>query len=65
MPPATGSMRIYSDAYNSVKMVPRFGGRFGIMSQVGIGSRDGVLVPWTRAISMLKQQRLRTEMTYQ
>lgn len=44
-PPATGSMRMYNDAYRRVKTVPRLGGRFGMMSQLGMGIREGVLVP--------------------
>lgn len=44
---------MYSDAYNNVVSVPRFGGRFGMMSQAGIGSKEGVLVPWTQVVSML------------
>jgi len=45
MPPATGSMRIYNVAYNKVATVARLGGRFGMISQFGMGKRDGVLVP--------------------
>ena len=45
MPPATGSIRMYSVAYSKAEMVPRLGGRFGIRSQLGMGTSDGVLVP--------------------
>lgn len=45
MPPATGSIRMYSVAYSKAEMVPRLGGRFGIRSQFGMGTSDGVLVP--------------------
>ena len=45
MPPATGSMRTYNVAYSKVAMVARLGGRFGMISQFGIGKIDGVLVP--------------------
>ena len=48
MPPATGSIRMYSVAYSKADMVPRLGGRFGIISQLGMGMSDGVFVPCIR-----------------
>lgn len=45
MVPATGSIRTYNDAYSSVEIVPRLGGRFGMISQPGMGNKEGVLVP--------------------
>ena len=39
-------MRIYNVAYSRVTMVPRLGGRFGMISQFGRGKIDGVLVPY-------------------
>ena len=45
MPPATGSIRTYSVAYSKAAIVPRLGGRFGITSQLGMGTSGGVLVP--------------------
>ena len=46
MPPATGSMRMYNVAYSKVTIVPRLGGRFGMISQFGRGKIDDVLVPY-------------------
>ena len=44
IPPATGSIKIYSIAYKRAVMVPRFGGKDLIRSHSGNGISDGVLV---------------------
>ena len=44
--PATGSIKRYREAYKTAASVPRFGGRLGTKSHSGIGSSDGVFVPY-------------------
>jgi hypothetical protein len=45
MPPATGSIKIYSVEYVTAAMVPRFGGRLGTTKNCGMG-KAGELVAY-------------------
>lgn len=43
---------MYNVPYPSAVTVPRFGGKFGIVSQVGRGNSDGLFVPLNHYFSL-------------
>lgn len=51
---------MYRIAYNRVAIVPRLGGKLGIVDHVGIGTSGGVFVPFHRTSLVLRRDSSRT-----